>query len=280
MPPQLPYYKKFHFKFPDEATCVEQILEIRNKFEHSCTKCFCNDIPVYNVNRRTTFCSSCSKETTVLEGTIFKNTKFLRQWFKLIWYWSFHEGEINAGELGQAISLSLHSTTKRMQKLRRAFTPVEIDKLVGHVEFDVITLRKGYLIVAISTGRGGRVTSRIKNVHEVSSDVLNKFNLEYISISAVVSQGSCLDNLISKRENNLDEIPKCYSSFKAINDLGYDLNRWINNTYRGTIIAIPSFQEFINEFCFRRNHRVKNGIPDGEYLFGKVMERAVIYRQP
>ncbi len=291
MATQIPYYKIFGQEYPDEDSCFSKVFKIKQLQGFKCGKCVTNNPPAFDKKRKTTFCGTCGKETTLLDGTIFKNSNSLYSWFKMLWYWSYAKKLFAAGEMGNAISLSRNSTNNRLQKLRKVLAPSYEDMLTGNVTIDCFAIGRdrlkfnlqnavnGFVILAVSPQKGGHNKIRVKSQDKLDSRALSEFKLQAFSSSSVVEESPRFSDW-DQTQRSLDKEYFLSASPDLTKKVFTELNKWIIGTYRGTICSSSSLQNFLDEYCFWNNYRVKRGEIRRRVLFEEVLIRAVTHRQP
>jgi transposase-like protein len=132
--------KDFYRHFPDSEACRNYLVQMRWNGMPTCTKCGNNQNNYYLKTRKVYKCSSCRKQFTVLQGTIFQSTKAaLEDWFYAIFL--FVEGKGKDGlastKLSRRIGVQQRTAWLMLQKIRETMKDENMKKVLsGIVECD------------------------------------------------------------------------------------------------------------------------------------------------
>ena len=240
-------------------------------------------------------CSLCGRQTSVIAGTIFQDTrKPLRNWFTAIWWVTTQKNGASAAGLQQVLGLGSYQTAWTwLHKIRTAMVNPNRTKLSGIVEVDECyvggeehggkrgrgTENKSIVVIGVELLEGknqlGRV--RMKVVPDVSGESLVGFIKENIEPeSTILTDGwrgfssvgsSGYTHFIPKKfevddENNL--LPHVHMIVSL-------LKRWLLGTHQGAVQEIH-LQAYLDEYVFRFNRRksAKRGL-----LFYRLLESAM-----
>jgi len=120
MQTQTTHLLKWQKRFNTEASCSNYLIKLRWPDGFVCPKC--NHNHGYYNSRRVIFeCANCQKQTSVICGTIFQDSKLpLLKWFWAIYYVSSDKGGISALGLSKLISVSWKSAFGLLRKIRKA----------------------------------------------------------------------------------------------------------------------------------------------------------------
>jgi len=143
-------FREFISRFPDEKHCREYLYKLRFPNGFICPKC--EYMENWKVEEQLYECRKCGRQTSVIAGTIFQDTrKPLMDWFIAIWWVTTQKQGASAEGLKQVLGLNSDQTAWTwLHKIRRAMVNPNRTKLSGTVEID-----EAY-IGGESTGKRGR----------------------------------------------------------------------------------------------------------------------------
>lgn len=126
----------FNQRFSTEEQCREYLYKLRFPDGFVCPKC--GNVKAWAVGRLLFECSSCGRQTSVIAGTIFQDTrKPLKDWFAAIWWVTTQKYGANAKGLQQVLGLKSYQTAWTwLHKIRKAMVVANRTKLSGTVEVD------------------------------------------------------------------------------------------------------------------------------------------------
>jgi transposase len=267
-------FKEFQAEFPDDAACLEKLMEIN----YGGTHIHCPDCGVltnfHMMNKRRAFaCQECGHHVYPCAGTIFhKSSTKLTHWFFAMYLMTSTRHGVAAKEIERQIGVTYKCAWRMCHELRKLMTSADHSgPLSGHVEIDETRVggkqsrhdrrRKGdnKTIVMGIVERDGRMRAG-------PVDDLSGANLERI-VSDNVEKGSAIST---------DE----WTGYSRLGDLGFNHGRvnhsqeeWVNGIHhtntleghwsqfkrsvKGTHVHISSKHawKYVGEFTYRRNFR-------------------------
>ena len=255
----------------------------------------CGYLKSWNKGETLYECASCGRQTSVIAGTIFQDTrKPLRTWFTAIWWVTTQKNGASAIGLQQILGLGSYKTAWTwLHKIRTAMVNPKRTKLSGTVEVDETyiggeendgkrgrgTSNKSLVVVAVELREGrnqlGRI--RMKFVPDASKESLQGFICENIERgSTIITDGWSSYASINKQGYH-HEIPKRFEVADEKNLLPHVhmivslLKRWILGTHQGAV-QDTHLQAYLDEYVFRFNRRksAKRGL-----LFYRLLESAM-----
>jgi transposase-like protein/DNA-directed RNA polymerase subunit RPC12/RpoP len=284
-------FREFVDRFLTEEKCREYLYKLRWQDGFVCPKCGHNKC--WAVGSVLYECASCGRQTSVIAGTIFQDTRSsLQDWFTAIWWITTQKIGASAQGLQQLLGLkSYNAAWAWLHKIRTAMVFAERTKLDGRVEVDETYLggedvggargrgaiKKTLILVAVEIkGRAyGRVRLRIaKDASAKSLHAFVKDNIEEGStlVTDAWSGYSSIEDYGYKREiynqskaQSLDEmLPHVHTIISL-------LKRWLLGTHQGSV-RLSHLQAYLEEYTFRFNRRnaAKRGL-----LFYRLLENAM-----
>jgi transposase-like protein len=206
-------------------------------------------------------CTSCSKQTSLIAGTVLEGSRTtLLKWFRAI-YWLSHQPYTNALQLSRIIEVTYKTSWLICHKIREAMTRAESERfLTGlvHVEFDELYKRcvpsfdvhhqEQPVIIGGSRNEQGEFDTIIIR-HQSKAMWTNrfvgldthKFIASYVDLNAIVHAPPS-----TKRIN--------YKSNIRLKRTNRELERWLAQTFLG--IGPKHLQRYIDQFCYLYNRRL------------------------
>jgi transposase-like protein len=284
-------FREFIKRFPDETHCREYLFALRWGNHFHCPKC--NHTDFWTVNSILYTCKVCRHQTSVIEGTIFQDTrKPLMDWFIAIWWVTTQKNGASAEGLQQVLGLKSYETAWTwLHKIRSAMVVQSRTKLSGLVEVD------DAYIGGESEGKRGRGAENKTNIAVATELVGKKLGRIRLSVIKDASGSSLLPFVTNNIEKGSSLITDNWSGFSGIENKGYErtiykqstaknddemlphvhlitslLKRWLLGTHQGAVDS-KHLQAYLNEFVFRFNRRTsaKRGL-----LFYRLLENAMI----
>lgn len=258
-------------RFSDEAKWRGYLFALRWPQGFICPVCGAGGLAI---RRDLWRCVQCGRETSVMAGTIFQDSKLpLAIWFRAMWQVASQKNGVSALGLQRVLGLGNYRTAwSLLHKLRRAMVRPGRDRLSGVVEVDEAywgaeesgvrgrqSVKKALLIVAAQADGNGIGRIRLRHILDTNRATLHGFIVQSIEPgSTVVTDGlqayreleGCVhDRHIQKHQpadaqHLLPRVHRVISLFK----------RWLLGTHQGAI-AHEYLQDYPDEFTFRFNRR-------------------------
>lgn len=258
-------------RFSDEAKCRAYLFALRWPQGFVCPICGAKGLAI---RRGLWRCFRCGRETSVLAGTIFQDSKLpLSVWFRAIWHVASQKNGVSALGLQRVLGFGNYKTAWAMlHKLRRAMVRPGRDRLSGVVEVDEAywgaeesgvrgrqSVRKALIIVAAQAdGRGiGRI--RLRHIPDTNRSTLHGFIADSIEPgSTVISDGLQayreMENYVHDRQIQKRQPADAEHLLPRVHRVISLLKRWLLGTHQGAV-AHEYLQDYLDEFTFRFNRR-------------------------
>jgi transposase len=130
--------KEFFARYPDEASCLNHIMEVRYGVRHECRKC-----GVYGTfhkldKRRAFSCAHCGDHVYPTAGTIFQDTRTpLQVWFYAVYLFVTTRHGVSGKELERTLGVTYKTAWRMALHIRSLMMKADgFEKLQGHVELD------------------------------------------------------------------------------------------------------------------------------------------------
>ena len=232
-------------RFSDEAKCRDYLFALRWPQGFICPVCGAGGLAIRRNLRR---CVSCGRETSVMAGTIFQDSKLpLTVLFRAMWQVTSQKNGVSALGLQRVLGLGNYKTAwALLHKLRRAMVRPGRDRLSGVVEVDEAywggeelgvrgrqSVDKALIIVAAQADRKGIGRIRLRHIADTSRATLHGF----IGQSIQKHQSADAEHLL----------PRVHRVISL-------LKRWLLGTHQGAV-AHEYLQDYLDEFTFRFNRR-------------------------
>jgi transposase len=270
--------KEFFARYPDEASCLNHIMEVRYGVRHECRKC-----GVYGTfhkleQRRAFSCAHCGDHVYPTAGTVFQDTRTpLQVWFYAIYLFVTTRHGVSGKELERTLGVTYKTAWRMGQQIRKLMAKADgFEILKGHVEMDeayVGGVRSGppgrgafgKTIVMGLVERGGRTVAEV--IPNVSTEVLRNVVLRTVEKGSAVSTDELPSYRLLKKDgydhHGVAHGKKQWRKYNYRRNEYHHTNTvesfWnlFKNSIRSTHIHVsPKYmQRYLGEFTFRANHR-------------------------
>jgi len=283
-------FRAFIKRFPDEESCREHLYKMRFPKGFVCPKCE-ND-EYWNVGNRLYECKKCGRQTSIIAGTIFQDTrKPLKDWFIAIWWVTTQKNGASALGLQNVLGIKSHQTAWTwLHKIRRAMVNPNRSKLNGTIEIDEIYIggesigkrgrgAENKTVVAVAAEIDGKKLGRCRmsTIADASSKSLHGFITENIEVGSllVTDDWNGFNGIEAKGYKRQIHIQK-YTEDKEkmlphVHTIVSLLKRWLLGTHQGAVDP-KHLQAYLDEYVFRFNRRksAQRGL-----LFYRLLESAM-----
>lgn len=287
----------FLARFGSDAQCRAYLVRARWPDGFCCAGCG-HDAAWSHHRRLIEECSACGKQHSILEGTIFEQTKTgLARWFLAIYLVTSSKGGISALELQRQLGFRSYGTAWTwLQKIRRAMVDPDRGPLGGDVEADE-TLVGGRQ--PGKRGRGAAGKTVVAGAIEAAPGETKKRRLGRLRLEVVASAaGAHLEPFLAanvaapasittdgwRGYNGLEAAGYAHHVVKLAGSWGEAdqrlpavhlvfglVKRWLLGTHHGAVSA-KYLQAYLGEYVFRFNRRHAKSPAHG---FARVIQNAV-----
>lgn len=275
-------------RFSDEAKCRDYLFALRWPQGFLCPVCGAGGLAIRRALWR---CVRCGRETSVVAGTIFQDSKLpLALWFRALWQVAVQKNGVSALGLQRVLGLGNYKTAwALLHKLRRAMVRPGRERLRGVVEVDETywgaaeagvrgrqAVSKALIIVAAQADGTGIGRIRLRHIPDTNRATLHGFIGESIEPgSTVISDGLQayreLEGYVHDRQIQKHQPADAAHLLPRVHRVISLLKRWLLGTHQGAI-AHEYLQDYLDEFTFRFNRR-KSG--SRGKLFFRLAQQAV-----
>jgi len=275
-------------RFSDEAACRGYLFALRWPQGFVCPACGGRGSAI---RRDLWRCEGCGRETSVMAGTVFQDTKLpLTIWFRAMWQVTSQKNGISALGLQRVLGLGSYKTAwALLHKLRRAMVRPGRERLGGVVEVDETywggeesgvrgrqTEDKALIAVAAEADGENIGRIRLRHIPDTNRATLHGFIQQSIEPgSTVVTDGLQayreLEGYVHDRQIQNHQQPEAEHLLPRVHRVISLLKRWLLGTHQGGI-AHEHLDDYLNEFTFRFNRRSSNS---REKLFYRLAQQAV-----
>jgi transposase-like protein/predicted RNA-binding Zn-ribbon protein involved in translation (DUF1610 family) len=258
-------------RFSDEAGCRACLFTLRWPQGFVCPACGGQGLAI---RRNLWRCANCRRETSVLAGTIFQDSKLpLTIWFRAIWQVTSRKNGISALGLQRVLGLGSYKNAWTLpHKLRRARVRPGRERLRGTVEVDEAcwggeeagvrgrqSLTKALIVVAAEAAGKNIGRIRLRSIPDASRATLQGFIQQAIEPgSTVTTDGlqACreLEGYVHDRQIQQQQPAEAEPLLPRVQRVVSLLKRWLMGTHQGGI-AQEHLEDYLNEFTFRFNRR-------------------------
>jgi transposase-like protein/predicted RNA-binding Zn-ribbon protein involved in translation (DUF1610 family) len=258
-------------RFSDEASCRAYLFALRWPQGFACPACGGRGAAI---RRHLWRCENCRRETSVMAGTIFQDSKLpLTIWFRAMWQVTSQKNGISALGLQRVLGLgSYKNAWTLLHKLRRAMVRPGRGRLQGVVEVDEAywggeesgvrgrqSITKALIVVAAEADGEGIGRIRLRYIPDTNRATLHGFIQQSIEPgSTVVTDGLQayreLGGYVHDRQIQKQQPTDAEHLLPRVHRVISLLKRWLMGTHQGGI-AHEHLEDYLNEFTFRFNRR-------------------------
>lgn len=258
-------------RFRDEAGCRAYLFALRWPQGFVCPACGGGGLAI---RRHLWRCENCRRETSVMAGTIFQDSKLpLTIWFRAMWQVTSQKNGISALGLQRVLGLgSYKNAWTLLHKLRRAMVRPARERLQGVVEVDEAywgaeesgvrshqTIAKALIVVAAEANGEGIGRIRLRYIPDTRRAALHGFIQQSIEPgSTVVSDGlqayRDLEGYLHDRQIQKQQPAAAGHLLPRVHRVISLLKRWLMGTHQGGV-AHEHLEDYLNEFTFHFNRR-------------------------
>jgi transposase len=270
--------KEFFARFPDDASCLNHIMEVRYGVRHECRKC-----GVYGTfhkleQRRAFSCAHCGDHVYPTAGTVFQDTRTpLQVWFYAIYLFVTTRHGVSGKELERTLGVTYKTAWRMGQQIRKLMIKADgFEMLKGHIEIDEAYVG-GYqpgdigrtannkTIVMGLIERGGRTVAEV--IPNVQLETLREVVARTVEKGSAVSTDELTSYKLLKKDgydhHAVSHGKKQWRKYNYRRNEYHHTNSvesfWnlFKNSIRSTHIHVsPKYMDrYLGEFTFRANHR-------------------------
>ncbi len=269
--------KQLTADFPDDAACLEWLVQYLYPDGITCPKCKCATKHYRVSGRRSYVCSKCGNHFYPLVGTIFYRSRTsLTDWFHAIYIMSSNKSGTSARQIERELGVTYKTAWRMMHQIRymmdmpdeQLVTEVEVDETYVHANsFKRSSAQKRYGHDARRTGeilfgavqRGGNV--KIWHVKSSGVRVLQPLIRANVAPNTIIHSDGWqaykrLPSFGYEHRTTNHGIGQYYtedSYTQNIENVWSHIKRGIKGVYRH--VEPGYLQLYANEFAWRYNHR-------------------------
>lgn len=272
--------REFFKRFPDDAACLQHVMEVRYGLRHTCRKCGVVDATFHRLANRPAYaCAHCGDHVYPCAGTVFQDTRTpLTLWFYAIYLFVTTRHGVSGKELQRQLGVTYKTAWRMGQQIRQLMAKADgFEALRGHVEADetyvggkAVGGKRGRAhdgnktVVAGLAQRGGRKVAQV--VPNASTKSLKPFILENVEPGTLVSTdehgGYVLLTKYGYEHERVNHSKEEWARWDAQGRAHHTNNLeafWslFKRSVRSTHIHVSAkyMNRYLNEFTFRSNHR-------------------------
>jgi transposase-like protein len=258
-------------RFSDEASCRAYLFALRWPQGFICPACRGQGLAI---RRNLWRCANCQRETSVLAGTIFQDSKLpLTIWFRAMWQVTSQKNGISALGLQRVLGLgSYKNAWTLLHKLRRAMVRPSRERLHGLVEVDEAywggeeagvrgrqSVTKALIVVAAEAAGKNIGRIRLRYIPDACRATLHGFIQQAIEPGSTVTTDGLqayreLEGYVHDRQIQKQQPADAEHLLPRVHRVISLLKRWLMGTHQGGI-AQEHLEDYLNEFTFRFNRR-------------------------
>jgi len=291
---------QFIVKYGTDKQCRDALFNAR--WPHGFTCPGCGHDRYYEISTRKTYeCNHCHRQTSIISGTVFADTKLgLNIWFLAIYLITQSKDGISSLNLARTLGISANAALRMKHKLQHVMKQREDSKpLLGFIQIDDSYLggkRRGgkrgrgapgkipFLAAVATTEKGHPISMKLSQVSTFSKDQVSQWAAKHLTPGSIV-------------------VSDAYKCFLALPDAGFPHQRiktgggpdsvnipefkWVNtmignikNSIRGTYHAISKqhVPRYLAEFSYRFNRRFNLGEMISRFIYIAVRSAPIPQR--
>jgi transposase-like protein len=259
--------------FATEEACRAYLARLRWPTGFRCPRC--GSDKAWSV-RELWECAGCGRQTSVMAGTIFQDTRIpLPVWFRAMWWVTAQKNGASALGMQRVLGLKKYETAwTLLHKLRRAMVRPGRDLLTGRVEVDEcyiggleeglpgrLNLQKALIVVAAQEDGPGIGRIRMRHIVDASAASLVPFVQDSVELGSLIHTDGWLGYLPLENRGYEHEVTLLKGKKKTPSDLMPRvhrvislLKRWLVGTHQGAV-SHKHLDYYLDEFTFRFNRR-------------------------
>jgi transposase-like protein len=277
-------------RFSDDLACRAYLLALRWPQQVVCPAC--GGRRGLAIRRGLWRCVACRRETSVMAGTIFQDSKLpLTVWFRAMWHVTSQKNGVSALGLQRVLGLGSYKTAwALLHKLRRAMVRPGRDRLGGVVEVDEtywgtddqpvigrLTYDKALILVAAQAEGQGIGRIRLRHVEGLTKATAHHFIAEAVEPGSTVRTDGLnvyegLMGYVHEAHVRGPDPRRASVLLPRVHRIASLLKRWLLGTHQGAI-AHEHLDDYLNEFTFRFNRRTS---ASRGKLFYRLAQQAVL----
>lgn len=272
--------REFFKRFPDDATCLQHIMEVRYGLRHDCQKCGTVAATFHRLANRPAYsCASCGAHVYPCAGTVFQDTRTpLTVWFYAIFLFVTTRHGVSGKELERQLGVTYKTAWRMGDQIRKLMCKADgFAMLQGHVELDEAYVggvrsggkrgrgAEGKTIVMGLKERGGRMATQV--IPDVKKPTLRGVVLQNVEPGSTVSTDELMSYGLLAGDGyahgTVKHGAKEWTHYdyrtNAVHHVNHVESFWtmFKRSVRSTHIHVSSkhMDKYLGEFTFRSNHR-------------------------
>lgn len=266
--------RDFEAEYPDDDACLDTVFRYRFGDLKICPKCGVSDTKFYRVKKRQCYaCMHCGYQLHPLADTIFrKTTTPLKDWFYAIYLFSVSKNGVSAKELERHLGVTYKTAWRMANQIRKLMDDNDF-VMSGEVEADEAyygpyTKRNNSkynnkwhdnktAIMGI-VERNGKAKA-IVTPHANATTAIGLMRMLVEPGTSIYTDEAWIYNGVKKYyahdsvNHKIKEYARGQIHTNTIEGFWGQLKRSITGTYH--VVSKQHLQAYVNEFCFRYNHR-------------------------
>lgn len=260
---------QFREQFPDDAACLAFIWNQRHPNGAACR---CGKVgQFYPVKGRRSYACVCGKQQYPTEGTIFhKSPTKLTSWFFAMFLMTASKNGVSAKELERQLGVTYKCAWRMAHQIRKLMLQGSWGtKMTGTVEADETYIGGRRRMNADRMGNKTAVVGMVQRGGEVRAKAVHMVNAWQLKQILDANLDKSAD-LMTDELRAYTKLAKAYHSHETVNHGHFEYVRadvhtnsvegfWsqLKRSIHGTFhkVSREYLQAYVNEFCFRYNHR-------------------------
>jgi len=282
--------REFFKRFPDDAACLERLMDIRFGLRHDCRMCGVVNATFHRLeNRKAYCCAHCGGHVYPCAGTIFEKSRTsLQNWFYAIYLFTTTRHGVSGMELHRVLGVTRKCGYRMGMQIRELMEKADVKGMLGgslkHVEMDEAfvggrnlgrgkkNMMENKVVVFGIKERGGYLRAAV--VPDATIASLRPVVLENVKPGTIVSTDEHKGYNLLVRDGYIHgTVSHGMKEYVRTDEIGVEHSvnsvesfwRLFKASVRGTHVQISRehAQKYVNEFVTRQNYRdLGNGMFD------------------
>jgi len=279
-------FEQFCGQYSTEEACIDTMFKIKWPHGFRCPRCKNPYATTISTRRLPLYeCRACHYQASLICGTVMEGSRTtLMKWFQAIYLMSNPSSSLNAVKLAAIIKVTYKTAWLMMHKLRHAISQFDNKQLLQQiVRINGLQYGRPYNSTIYRHPQEHPVLggASVDSQGQITYMKLKKVNASFLSEGHILSSGirNFTERHVSSKTTDVvsSTSRRPNQRFSPLLNKAKMAFRWINNTFHG--IGSKHLQPYLDEFCFRENHSLRQVNSYGKLLHLTVTSETITYQE-
>jgi len=278
-------FEQFCSQYSTEEACIDAVFKSKWPHGFRCPRCkhlsattiFTRRLPLYE-------CRACHYQASLICGTVMEGSRTtLVKWFQAVYLMSNSSSSINAVKLAAIIRVTYKTAWLMLHKLRHAIGQFDNKQLLHQVvRINGLQYGRPYNSTIYRHPQEHPVLggASVDSQGQITYMKLKQVNASFLSEGRILSSGirNFTERHVSSKSTDVvsSTSRRPNQRFSPLLNKSKMAFRWINNTFHG--IGSKHLQLYLDEFCFRENHSLRQVTSYGKLLHLTLTSKTITYK--